>query len=120
MPSEEELEKFSGLETVKWTRIINDCDVSSPWSIDDLLRESDHGHIMTRGDTLVGSVGVSDDLDFWSVMGQGLTRDERLILDLYYTVGLGQREIGSILDLSESRISQMHTSVLKRLRVKLD
>lgn len=49
-------------------------------------------------------------------IGRGFSRAERLVLALYYYDGLTMREIGEVLELSESRVSQMHTSIIKRLR----
>lgn len=48
----------------------------------------------------------------------GLSRAEQLIVVLYYYESLSMREIGVALDLSESRVSQMHTSILARLRAR--
>jgi RNA polymerase sigma factor for flagellar operon FliA len=45
-----------------------------------------------------------------------LARTERLIVTLYYVEGLTLQEIGRSLDLSESRVSQIHTRALCRLR----
>ncbi len=47
---------------------------------------------------------------------RGLNREERLVLILYYTEGLTMAEIGLVLDLSESRVSQIHKDVIARLR----
>jgi RNA polymerase sigma factor for flagellar operon FliA len=47
---------------------------------------------------------------------RGLNREERLVLVLYYYEGLTMSEIGLALDLSESRVSQIHKDVLARLR----
>lgn len=47
---------------------------------------------------------------------KGLNREERLVLVLYYTEGLTMAEIGLVLDLSESRVSQIHKDVIQRLR----
>lgn len=47
---------------------------------------------------------------------RGLNREERLVLVLYYTEGLTMAEIGMVLDLSESRVSQIHKDVINRLR----
>jgi RNA polymerase sigma factor for flagellar operon FliA len=47
---------------------------------------------------------------------RGLTREERLVLILYYYEELTMAEIGLVLDLSESRVSQIHKDVLQRLR----
>ena len=47
---------------------------------------------------------------------RGLSRAERLLVTLYYYENLTMREVGQVLDLSESRVSQMHTQIVKRLR----
>lgn len=47
---------------------------------------------------------------------RGLSREERLVLVLYYYEDLTMAEIGLVLDLSESRVSQIHKDVLSRLR----
>ncbi len=57
--------------------------------------------------------------DVLEVISRGLTRAERLILVLYYYEELTMKEIGATLDLSESRVSQMHSSMLKRLKSQL-
>jgi RNA polymerase sigma factor for flagellar operon FliA len=49
---------------------------------------------------------------------RGLSRDERMILVLYYYENLTMAEIGSLLNLSESRVSQIHKDVLQRLRTR--
>lgn len=50
---------------------------------------------------------------------RGLSREERLVLILYYYEELTMAEIGTILNLSESRVSQIHKDVLGRLRRRL-
>jgi len=47
---------------------------------------------------------------------RGLNREEKLVLILYYYEGLTMSEIGLVLNLSESRVSQIHKDVLTRLR----
>jgi RNA polymerase sigma factor for flagellar operon FliA len=47
---------------------------------------------------------------------RGLSREERLVLVLYYFEDLTMAEIGVVLDLSESRVSQIHKDVIGRLR----
>lgn len=50
---------------------------------------------------------------------KGLSRKERLILLLYYYEELTFKEIGSALGLSESRVSQLHSKLIFRLRLQL-
>ena len=58
--------------------------------------------------------------DIKALITRGLTRAERLILILYYYEEMTMREIGMTLDLSESRVSQMHSSILGRLKTQLE
>lgn len=48
-----------------------------------------------------------------------LPEREKLILSLYYNEELNLKEIGEIMDLSESRVSQIHSQAASRLRVRL-
>ena len=57
--------------------------------------------------------------DLKDLMTKGLTRAERLIVVLYYYEGMTMKEIGTTLDLSESRVSQMHSSILARLKAQM-
>lgn len=51
---------------------------------------------------------------------KGLAREERLVLMLYYFEEMTMAEIGAVLDLSESRVSQIHKDILQRLRQRFD
>jgi RNA polymerase sigma factor for flagellar operon FliA len=57
--------------------------------------------------------------DLMRLVTKGLNRNERLIIILYYYEELTMKEIGATLDLSESRVSQMHTSIVQRLQEQL-
>jgi len=57
--------------------------------------------------------------DLKELVTRGLSRAERLIILLYYFEEMTMKEIGETLDLSESRVSQMHSAILGRLRHQL-
>ncbi len=57
--------------------------------------------------------------DMRELITKGLSRAERLIVILYYYENMTMKEIGSTLDLSESRVSQMHSSILARLKAQM-
>jgi len=58
---------------------------------------------------------------------QGIIRDgikalpekQRLVLSLYYFEDLNLKEIGQVLDVTESRVSQLHTQAIFKLKAKL-
>jgi RNA polymerase sigma factor for flagellar operon FliA len=53
-----------------------------------------------------------------NAIGQ-LPEREQLVMQLYYVEELNLKEIGEVLEVSESRISQILSSVVKKLRVQL-
>ncbi|MGD9692794.1 MAG: FliA/WhiG family RNA polymerase sigma factor [Phycisphaerales bacterium] len=57
--------------------------------------------------------------DLKDLITKGLSRAERLIVILYYYEEMTMKEIGRTLDLSESRVSQMHSSILARLKAHM-
>jgi RNA polymerase sigma factor for flagellar operon FliA len=48
-----------------------------------------------------------------------LPERERLVVSLYYNDGLTLREIGEVMGVTESRVSQLHTKAILRLRGRL-
>ena len=48
-----------------------------------------------------------------------LPKKERLVVSLYYFDELTMKEIGKVLGVNESRVSQLHTKAMLRLRAKL-
>ena len=50
---------------------------------------------------------------------ESLTEKEKKVIVLYYYEDLTLKEISSILEVSESRISQLHTKALQKMRLKL-
>ncbi len=57
--------------------------------------------------------------DLKEFVTKGLNRAERLIVVLYYYENMTMKEIGATLALSESRVSQMHSSILLRLKAQM-
>jgi RNA polymerase sigma factor for flagellar operon FliA len=47
-----------------------------------------------------------------------LAEKQRLVLSLYYYEDLNLKEIGQVLDVTESRVSQLHTQAIIKLRAK--
>ena len=53
----------------------------------------------------------------WARMIEGyLTEREQLVISLYYREELTMKEVGSVLGLTESRVSQIHSQAVRRLK----
>jgi RNA polymerase sigma factor for flagellar operon FliA len=88
-------------------------------------RVSPSAEVENQIDTL-GESGEENPLDFThrqdliKVLTSSLSDKERHILQMYYLQGLTLREIGAVLSITESRVCQIHSNVIKRLRQRLD
>lgn len=51
---------------------------------------------------------------------QGLPKNEQMVLSLYYEHDLNLKEIGDILGVSESRVSQLHSQATHRIKARLE
>lgn len=65
------------------------------------------------------SAETSEQKDILSESIRELPEKERMVIMLYYMKDLNMKEIGATLGVNESRISQLHSSALFRLSIKL-
>ena len=83
----------------------------------DERRSQGGGHTWDIRDTRCEEPGVRVSRELLADhITKGLAREERLVITLYYFEQMTMAEIGAVLDLSESRVSQIHKEILQRLR----
>ena len=58
--------------------------------------------------------------DLMNFITRALTHKERFIIEQYYQYGHTMREIGEMLALTESRVCQIHSNVMNRLKDHLE
>lgn len=58
--------------------------------------------------------------ELMAYLTESLSEKERFIINLYYECGYTMREIGEVLSLTESRVCQIHSNVMSRLRHVLE
>jgi RNA polymerase sigma factor for flagellar operon FliA len=64
-------------------------------------------------------MGEMNKRDLMNYITRSLTHKERFIIEQYYHVGHTMREIGEMLALTESRVCQIHSNVMARLKALL-
>ncbi|KAB0550327.1 RNA polymerase sigma factor FliA [Pseudomonas argentinensis] len=103
--------------------ILGDTLGSRLFSFDDLLQEGENGGLQEDTSSLYhGPSHELEDHRFQAALADAignLPERERLVLSLYYDEELNLKEIGEVLGVSESRVSQLHSQCAARLRARL-
>jgi len=124
-PTEKEIAEELEMNTEEFNRLRRDANAVSLVSLDTRYSDGD-GEKDVREIDVVKDVKSQDPLteaqkrDLKNLLTKGLTRAERLIIVLYYYEEMTMKEIGATLDLSESRVSQMHSSIVARLKAQMN
>ncbi len=73
----------------------------------------------TRTSNTFGILGLNEVKDSVARAIEDLPEKEKEVISLYYYDELTMKEIGEVLELTESRVSQIHTKAMLRLRVRI-
>jgi RNA polymerase sigma factor FliA len=110
-----------GIAMDEYNHILQDSSCCRVFSVEELAQDGDH----YLDESLNQEEGPADGLSresFQQALAKailGLPERERLVISLYYDEELNLREIGEVLNVSESRVSQISTQAVLRLRSRL-
>jgi RNA polymerase sigma factor for flagellar operon FliA len=124
-PVEEEIAGELNMDMEEFNRLQRDANAASLVSLNTKYGDDDGEKEVCEIDIIKDQKSEDPLLeaqkrDLKNLLTKGLTRAERLIIVLYYYEEMTMKEIGATLDLSESRVSQMHSSIVARLKAQLD
>ena len=122
--TQDEISSKLGVDAEEVKKILKDGRAVSMSSLSRERYQSDGSRDVLEIDVLedttqVNPLGEIQRRDLKNLLTKGLSRAERLIVILYYYEEMPMKEIGATLDLSESRVSQMHSSILARLKAQM-
>lgn len=104
-------------------KLLNEVNVSSLISLEDFLEQNYEIGMEPAGGRKQDRPEYEAELNEISeILGNAIDKlpeKERMVLTLYYYEELTLKEISAIMKVSESRISQLHTKAIMRLRGKL-
>ncbi|MEX2252957.1 MAG: RNA polymerase sigma factor WhiG [Thermoleophilaceae bacterium] len=127
-PTDEELSEELGLSVEEFEESLIKIANSSVIALDELWTVSDDsGDQVSLLDTIQDEhaadpsqeLDVSEVKDHLSDAIARLPEREKLVVALYYYESLTLREIGEVLGVTESRVSQLHTKAILRLKSRL-
>jgi RNA polymerase sigma factor for flagellar operon FliA len=124
-PTEKETAAELHMNMEEFNRLQRDANVVNLLSLDTEFTDGD-GEKNIREIDVIRDEKSQDPLteaqkqDLKNLLTKSLTSAEKLILTLYYYEEMTMKEIGITLGLSESRVSQMHSSIRERLKAQMN
>jgi RNA polymerase sigma factor for flagellar operon FliA len=127
-PTDEEMANELEISISDFNEALVQISTSTLVALDELWNTNDNdGDHVSLMDTIADRLAPNPE----QIVDQGEVRDriadaiaalperEKLVIALYYYENLTLREVGEVLGVTESRISQLHTKAVLRLRSKL-
>ncbi|MGR5066230.1 RNA polymerase sigma factor FliA [Photobacterium sp. DNB22_13_2] len=120
-PNDQEIAAYLEMTLEQYHQALNDVNCGRLVGMDDLG---------VAEDTVANEEAVEENLPFQGVVDDNfrqslaeaiktLPEREALVLSLYYDEELNLKEIGAVIGVSESRVCQIHSQAMQRLRSKL-
>ncbi len=116
-----EVAELMGLTIKEYHSILQDTKGAKVFTFEEMGIDDD----ILSSTTTIALMGPLEKLqkdNFYKVLASEIARlpeRERLVLSLYYDEELNLREVGDILNVSESRISQIHSQAMTRLQLRM-
>ena len=127
VPEDEEVAKEMGISLDQFHDTLNETKSIPIFSLEDLGIAKESGEQQSLLDCLAGKADADPQtqirlIELKEIIAKAidaLPEKERLMVSLYYYEELTMKEIGAVLEITESRVSQIHSKAVYRLRTKL-
>ncbi len=126
-PTDEEIAKKLGVSPEDLEESLHEISRTSVAALDELWSPSGSGDQIALIDTIEDETGPDPEISLEQTEVKealaeaisGLPEREKLVVTLYYYEELTLREIGEVLGVTESRVSQLHTKAILRLKAHI-
>jgi len=116
-----DIAEFMDLDLAEYNHILQDSIGCKVFSVEQLAESGDHIYLdaETHYEEPINLLGREKFQQALAAAILKLPERERLVISLYYDEELNLREIGEVLNVSESRVSQISSQAMLRLRSRL-
>ena len=122
-PSEVELASALGMVLADYQKMLQDARGHQLISFEDMVEEGDEDFLerhLTDDSNEPSKLLEDENLRHALVQGiELLPEREKMMMALYYEQDLNLREIGDVMGVTESRVCQLHSQAVARLRVRI-
>ena len=118
-PSDREVAAEMGIELAEYHRILVDSTTTRLFSVDALEEHGDYQTPQSAADSPLESLSRDEYQQQLADSIRALPQKEQLVMSLYYDDELNFREIGQVLEVSESRVCQIHGQAMMRIRTRM-
>lgn len=125
-PSDDEIADLLGVTPAKYQKDAANAALSNLLSLDALMdaKEREGYQFELRSQDTRGQPDEElQERELQKILAQAiesLRENEQIVLSLYYEKNLHMKEIAQVMDVSEPRISQIHTRAIQKLRVYME
>ncbi len=119
MPKDSEVAEELGLSEDKFDKLVDETSGAYLMSLDDFTDDEDNLRFIDQlsdDEDHLGEIIEQEKVDILVKAIDDLPEKDRIILSLYYEQRLSLKEISLIMNLSESRISQVHKKAVVAIR----
>ena len=122
-PSEQELANSLDMSLADYQKMLQDARGHQLISFEDMVEDGDEDFLERHlTDESSEPSKLLEDQSLRQILAQGielLPEREKLMMALYYEQDLNLREIGAVMNVTESRICQLHSQAVARLRARI-
>jgi RNA polymerase sigma factor for flagellar operon FliA len=124
-PTEVDVAKEMGIPIDELHSILTEVSCTSILTIEDLCQDKEDEDAIRDSIADPNAISTEEKLtceetrDLLAAAIEALPKQEKLVVSLYYHEELTMKEVGQVLDVSESRVCQIHSSAILRLRTRM-
>jgi len=122
-PSEQELANSLDMTLADYQKMLQDARGHQLISFEDMVEDGDDDFLERHlTDESSEPSKILEDQSLRQLLAQGielLPEREKMMMALYYEQDLNLREIGAVMNVTESRVCQLHSQAVARLRARL-